>query len=199
MDKLNLIKAHKTYYDAQTTPSLVSFGPLPYLSITGRGEPEGKVYTAALSALYGVAYGVKKLCKAEEKDFVVSKLEGLWWVDEGETLPPLSVPRARWNWRLMVRLPDVIDKQTVEEAKSAASERTETARRVTFETLDEGTCVQVLHVGPYSTEAETLEKLDSFIETKDLSRNGLHHEIHLADPRRSAPEKLRTILRQPVR
>ena len=199
MDKLDLTKAFPDYYRAKPTPSLVTFGPLNYLTVTGRGEPEGTAYTAALGGLYSVAYGAKKQYKAEGNDFVVPKLEGLWWVDESETLPPLEVPRDRWNWRLMLRQPEFVTPEAVEEAKVTASKRTEAAQRVTFETLDEGACVHILHVGPYSSEPETLEKLDGFIEREGLQRNGLHHEIYLSDSRRSAPERLRTILRQPVR
>jgi hypothetical protein len=196
--KLDLVKAFPDYYRAKATPATVTFGPLPYLIITGRGEPEGVVYTAALGALYRVAYGVKKLCKAVDNDFVVPKLEGQWWVDETETLPALAVPRDRWNWRLLLRLPEFVTETHVEEATKAATRHTETAQQVRFETLDEGTCVQVLHHGPYSSEPETLEKLEHFIEREGFSYSGLHHEIYLTDPRKSAPEKLRTILRQPV-
>lgn len=199
MDKLDLTKAFPDYYSAKPTPSVVSFGPLNYLSITGRGEPEGAVYKAALGGLYSVAYGIKKKYKAVGNDFTVPKLEGIWWVDESESLPPLEVPRDRWNWRLMVQLPAFVTPEDVEEAKLAASKRTEAAYRVSFATLDEGACVHILHVGPYSSEPETLEKLDGFIEREGLQRNGLHHEIYLSDSRRSAPERLRTILRQPVR
>lgn len=198
MPKLDLLKAFPDYYGATSTPALVSFGPLPYLGITGQGEPEGTVYTAALGGLYRVAYGVKKLCKAEENDFVVPKLEGQWWVGESETLPPLDVPRERWHWRLMLRLPAFVTARQVAAAKTAAATHTETAQHVTVETLDEGTCVQVLHHGPYSSEPQTLAKLEHFIEREGLRYGGLHHEIYLTDPRKSAPEKLRTILRQPV-
>lgn len=194
--KLELTKAHPDYYRATPAPRLVAFGPLPYLSASGQGEPEGEAYTAALTALYRVAYGVKRRCKSEGHDFVVPKLEGLWWVDESETLPPLEVPRERWLWRLLLRLPDFVTEAQVQAAKTA---REGEARPIRFESLDEGTCVQILHLGPYSAEQETLEVLDSFIEAKGLRRNGLHHEIYLTDPRRSAPQNLRTILRQPVR
>lgn len=197
--KLELTKAFPNYYSARAAPTLVTFGPLPYLTIGGQGEPEGVAHTAALSELYGAAYRIKGLCKGAGNDFTVPKLEGLWWVSEEEILPPLSVPRDRWHWRLLLRLPDFVTEEHVQMATSACAERSEQDQQVRFETLDEGTCVQILHLGPYSTEPETLKTLDAFIECEGLQRNGLHHEIYLSDPRRSAPDQLRTILRQPVR
>ncbi|WP_412543580.1 GyrI-like domain-containing protein [Longispora sp. K20-0274] len=182
--KIDLTRVDRHYYTAPPTPELREFGPCRYVAVDGRGAPEGPEYVAALETLYPAAYGVKKRARAAGHDFVVAKLEGLWWVEADG--PPLDVPREEWHWTLMIRMPDFVTAEMV----------TGGAR---FAELAEGSAVQVLHTGPYATEPETLARMGEFMAEHGLAYTGRHHEIYLSDPRRTAPEALRTILRQPVR
>ncbi|MEV5833925.1 GyrI-like domain-containing protein [Nocardia sp. NPDC052112] len=181
--KLDLAKSDRHYYDATTEPELRTFDTYGYLTVTGSGAPLGEQYTEAVQALYRTAYGAKKIAKADGRDFVVPKLEGQWWVNSDE--PPLSVPREQWQWKLMIRMPDVVTAEMVSGA--------------TFERLTEGAAIQVMHIGPYATEPETLARMEAFMAAEGLLMNGRHHEIYLSDPRRSRAANIRTILRHPVR
>ena len=165
----------------------------------GKGEPGGKEFTSKVEALYSLAYGVKNLCKKQGKDFVVPNLEGLWWVESDK--PALEVPRGEWLWKLLIRMPEFVTSEIVEKAKVEVIKRRgiELVDEIKFEKLTEGKCVQVLHIGPYSTEPESLAKMRKLMEEKNLVENGLHHEIYLSDPRRVPEEKWKTILRQPVK
>jgi len=197
--KLDLKKEHKTYYKAKAIPEVVEFGEIPFLTIEGKGEPGGKEFTSKVEALYSLAYGVKNLCKKQGKDFVVPNLEGLWWVESDK--PALEVPRGEWLWKLLIRMPEFVTSEIVEKAKVEVIKRRgiELVDEIKFEKLTEGKCVQVLHIGPYSTEPESLAKMRKLMEEKNLVENGLHHEIYLSDPRRVPEEKWKTILRQPVK
>jgi hypothetical protein len=181
--KIDLAKTDKHYYDAPRDPALRMFDAYNYVTVTGSGAPAGAAYTDAVAELYQAAYGAKKIAKAAATDFVVPKLEGQWWVDSDQ--PPLSVPRDQWHWKLMIRMPDVVTADMVSGA--------------TFESLTEGEAIQVIHVGPYSTEPETLARMDAFMTAEGLAMNGLHHEIYLSDPRKAPAATTRTILRHPVR
>ncbi|MFE7800551.1 GyrI-like domain-containing protein [Nocardia sp. NPDC057440] len=181
--KIDLAKTDKHYYDAPRDPALRTFDAYNYVTVTGSGAPESPAYLDAVAALYRAAYGAKKIAKAAAADFVVPKLEGQWWVESDE--PPLSVPREQWHWKLMIRMPDPVTPDMV----SGAS----------FESITEGDAIQVLHVGPYSTEPETLTRMDAFMTAEGLTMNGLHHEIYLSDPRKAPAASTKTILRHPVR
>jgi len=141
------------------------------------------------------------LMKEEGKDFIVAKLEGLWWVDSDK--PYTEVPREEWKWKLLIRQPEFITSEIVEKTKQEVikKKKMEIINDVKFEKMKEGKCVQILHVGPYSTEPESIAKMREFMDKNNLVENGLHHEIYLvmAYPRRVPEEKLRTILRQPVK
>lgn len=197
--KLDLTKEFKTYYTAKTSPEVVEFGEIPFLTIEGRGEPGGTEFTSKVEALYPLAYGVKNICKKQGKDFAVPKLEGLWWVESDE--PALEVPREEWRWKLLIRTPDFVTSEMVEKAKEELLKKKGIGlvKEIKFEKMTEGKCVQILHIGPYSTEPESLAKMKKLMEEKRLIENGLHHEIYLSDPRRVPEEKWKTILRQPVK
>jgi hypothetical protein len=194
----DLVKTDRAYYAATPAPRLQRFGPIHYLTLDGKGEPGSGEFALATQALYASAYGVKKLYKQEQRDFAVPKLEGLWWVDG--TRLALEVPRGEWQWKLMLRMPDFVVKRNVETAKAsvAAAKKNELVRRVTFETLEEGPCVQAMHIGPYAQEPVTIASLLRFVTEKGLKVSGLHHEIYISDPRKSVPEKMQTIIRYPV-
>jgi hypothetical protein len=189
--KLDLYAEHRDEYVAPREPALVDVGPARYLAITGRGKPGGAEFTNAVGALYNVSFTIKMASKAAGSDYAVSKLEGLWW-KEGSSVA--------WTWQLLIRVPEFITKKHLAEAVTKLLERDkdEAVSRVTLETLDEGKCVQVLHVGPYTAEKPAIARMRSFATQQGLSFKGRHHEIYLSDPRRVDAEKLRTILRQPV-
>lgn len=202
--KLDLAKADKPYYSASTEPALIEFGELPYLTVTGKGAPEGQAFAAATEALYTVAYAAKAICKKEDRDFTVAKLEGLWWVaaDVKSMQDALKVPREEWHWKLLIRMPDYMTGEIADAAREHAARKKkdlEPIRRVKFEAIREGLCVQVMHIGPYSTEPETLARMEAFMDEHRLVSNGLHHEIYLSDPRKANPASMRTILRHPVK
>lgn len=200
MEKLDLAKTDKAYYTAKTKPQLIEFEAIRYVTIMGQGSPDGQAFAQAVEALYTLSYSVKGIYKAKEKDFTVAKLEGLWWVD-GDRSKALEVPREEWHWKLLIRMPEFVTAERVEEARRTAigkkKELNEIAA-VEFERLHEGSCVQMLHVGPYATEPETLAQMYQYIEANSLRISGLHHEIYLSDSRKVEPSKMKTILRYPV-
>jgi hypothetical protein len=198
--KLDLYKLHKAEYAATRKPALVELKPATYLAISGQGAPGGDLFTASIGALYGVAFTIKMTRKfAGEQDYAVCKLEGQWWCDAGNDFA--SAPRKSWQWNLRIRTPDFITKEELQKAVAVLLKRGKPTdvKRVRLETLQEGLCVQMLHVGPYDSEHQTIVLMKSFADQKNLEFHGKHHEIYLSDPRRVPPEKLRTILRAPVR
>jgi len=199
MAKLDLVKEYKSYYKAGKKPEINEFSEIKYLSIGGKGEPAGKVFVSKVEALYPMAYSIKKICKEQDQDFGVPKLEGLWWV-EGDT-PALEVPRNEWCWKLLIRMPDLVTKEMALSIQPEIEKKKKNSviKEISFETISEGKCVQVMHIGPYSAEPETINMLLDFITGNGLSVNGLHHEIYLSDPRKTAPEKMKTIIRYPVK
>lgn len=207
MEKLDLTKKYKSYYTAKTQPELIEIESAQYVSICGKGDPSEQPFAKRIEALYSIAYTLKFIFKAKTQDFVVAKLEGLWWFDEtqypGKTISTASsdVPRSEWEYRLLIRLPDFVTKNDLEKAQEFVvnDKGIQLAEEVEFYTLNEGKCVQMVHVGPFATEIETLLKIGEFTDTHQLAKNGLHHEIYLSDFRKTAPEKLKTILREPVK
>ena len=199
--KLDLYQKHKTEYKAARRPALVKVGKAQYLAIEGAGAPGTKPFTAAIGALYGIAFTVKMARKfSGREDYVVAKLEGQWWSDGGDNEDFMSAPRTAWRWKLLIRTPDFVTRKEVSDALAALVKRGKGAEadRVRLESLAEGRCVQVLHLGPYDHEGETIAAMKTFAASQGLRFHGLHHEIYLSDPRRVAPEKLKTILRMPV-
>jgi hypothetical protein len=200
MEKLDLRKELKRFYTAKRKPEIIDVPPGKFLSYEGRGAPEGETYATAMEALYGLSYTLKFRCKGEGRDFTVMALEGLWWWDEPAAFSLSDAPpRDEWNWRSMIRQPDFITGKMVEETRTQVREKRGPAvDYVVFETFHEGLSAQILHIGPYSEEGPIGERLHTFIEEQGYRIRGRHHEIYLSDPRRSKPENIKTILRQPV-
>ncbi len=195
---LDLYRTHRSEYSQPKTPKLVRVKPADYLTIAGWGEPGGKAFTAALAALYGVAYTIRLAQQHLGRDYKICKLEGIWEEDdEGGS----GVPPTEWNWKLLIRVPDFVGAEHVNEAKATLREkgRDPEVREVDLESLAEGTCVQMLHVGPHSREAETLASMRQFAREQGSEFHGRLHKIYVSDPSRVAEEKLKTILRVPVR
>ena len=197
--KLDLYKIHKAEYVAPKKPVLIQAKPAKYLTFAGREKPGGKAFQAAIGALYAMAFTIKMTKKFAGQDYKVCHLEGLYWTPSGEAFSEEATETL--EWKLIIRVPDFI---TARDLKAALAEiqargKAPEAAQVKLETLREGQCVQMLHVGPYSDELRTIAEMKSFAEQSRLRLKGPHHEIYLSDPRRVVPERLRTILRYPVR
>lgn len=175
---------------------------LRYLMIDGSGDPNtAPEYAEALEALYPVAYKLKFASSRQlGRDYVVPPLEGLWWADDMRSFTT-GRDKSRWSWTMMLMVPEWIERPMFEAALAQAGAKQPPSRLgdVRLEALSEGLCVQTLHVGTFDDEGPVLDRMHhEFIPQQGLRMTGKHHEIYLSDPRRTAPEKLRTILRQPV-
>lgn len=207
MSKLDLTKTDKIYYKAKTTPEIVFIEKANYISLTGKGDPSGKDFSEKIQALYTTTYIIKFMLKEVNNDFVVPKLEALWGFDNEKYASvsmdeaPQKIPRSEWNYRIMIRMPDFVTKEQTEEAIMIAVNKKQNAlaKTIEFFEMEEGKVIQVLHIGPFDTEPQTLKKIQEFSTENNLQQNGLHHEIYLSDFRKTAPEKLKTILREPVK
>lgn len=191
-------------YRATRTPELVEVPALRFLCIDGHGDPNTSPdYAEAVQALYAVSYAAKfAVRRAGGADFKVSVLEGLWSAEDFGTF--LSGAKDQWDWTMMIRQPDSVTDDLVARlaAEVAAKKGLPAAERLRLETFEEGPAAQVLHVGPYADEGPTIARLHEFIHEHGFTFDGYrerHHEIYLGDPRRAAPERLRTIIRQACR
>lgn len=200
MKTIDLKKTLKPYYTASAAkPALVDVPALNALMVDGTGDPNGAVFQEAVGTLYSVAYTLKfALKKNKGVDYPVMALEGLWWADDPASF--LNGERDKWRWTVLIVLPDVVTKKDVAASVAAVKAKAKFPRfpEVRFERFAEGKAAQVMHVGPYAAERATIEGLHRFIAESGYRLRGAHHEIYLGDPRRAAPEKLRTIIRQPV-
>lgn len=199
--QLNLFEQHKDEYVQSKDPKLVEVGPAHYLVIEGQSAPEGEAFQQSVGALYSVAFTVKMTMQMREKKYyAVNPLEGLYWAEGKEHAEFQEVPREQWRFKLMIRVPEFIIEEHVKGAIAACEGRNEAIphEQVELETIEEGTCVQVLHVGPYSEEGPNIQRMHDFAIEQGFELHGKHHEIYLGDPRTTPPEKLKTILRQPV-
>jgi hypothetical protein len=200
MSKLDLRKKLKAYYTAKNKPEIIDVPPGKFLAIIGKGEPGGEAYSAALQSLYGLSYTLKFKSKADGLDFTVMALEGLWWWDDPSIFDLENAPpREEWNWKSMIRQPDFVTDEMLEEIRPEVKEKRGPAvDDVVLEAFHEGLSAQIMHRGPYSEEGPTVMKLHEFIMEEDYRMRGHHHEIYLSDPSRSKPENIKTIIRQPV-
>jgi len=193
----------KLYGEKSKEFKLADVPEMSFLMINGKGDP-GSVpeYQQALEALYPVAYKAKFISKKTlDKDYVVPTLEGLWWAED-MTVFTESLDKSQWLWTMMIMQPDWITAEIIEEAKVQATKKDllPALEKLRFKKFGEGLSLQCLHVGSYADEAPTLARLHNEIMPEmGYDFNGHHHEIYLSDPRRVVPEKLKTILRQPVR
>jgi hypothetical protein len=200
-----LYKAHKGRIDIVAVPEL------HYLVAEGAGDPNGPEFAEGVQALYAVSYAAHFMVKKEHGEAPrVMPLEGLWWVDDPRqqdiitaialgTATPADTDRSLWRWRAMIAQLAPIEDATIGRAVDQARGKALPALdRVRFEPWREGLCAQTLHVGPYADEAPTIVLLHQGISDAGYRPRGRHHEIYLGDPRRSAPEKLRTLLRHPI-
>jgi hypothetical protein len=202
MIQLDMMKELKDLYTA--FPERIFFTTIPslnYLMIDGEGDPNvSQLYKDSVQALYSVAYTIKFSLKKSSQaiDFKVMPLEGLWWVED---MNLFSIENKKdWKWTMMILQPECVTSDWVNDCKNSVIKKKglQLANEVRFETYHEKEVTQILHKGPYSTEAENIQKLHKTITDWGYLRTGKHHEIYLNTPLKTAPEKLKTIIRQPI-
>lgn len=201
MPKIDFKKELKHLYRPSTKEFVVvDVPPIQFLMIDGHGDPNtAQEYKDAIEALFPVAYKLKFMSKKElEKDYVVMPLEGLWWADDMETFTKRD--KSAWDWTMMIMQPEWITQEVFQTAVKQVEEKGLRAlSKMRLETYHEGLSVQIMHIGSYDDEGPTLHRMHhEFIPHNDLNMSGKHHEIYLSDVRKVAPEKLKTVLRQPV-
>jgi len=209
MEKIDFKKKFKELYKPSVKKeSIVDVPKMNYLMIDGEGDPNNsQEFEAALESLYGLSYTLKFLFKNKEKpkgyfEYVVPPLEGLWWMKEGvpKDLLMLQQSKKDWRWTLMIMLPDFYTKNMIDEAKGILAKKKNpiALEKLYVDSLEERLSVQIMYIGPYKDEMPTIEKMHRFASDNGYKLRGKHHEIYLSDPRRTVPEKLKTILRHPV-
>ena len=209
MSTFDFKKEYKEFYMPKNKPEIVTVPRANYIAVRGTGDPneEGGAYKKAMEVLYSVAYTLKMSYKTDHRiegffEYVVPPLEGFWW-QEGVDGVDYS-DKSTFCWISVIRLPDFITKSDFDWAVETASKKKKLdCSAAEFLTLDEGLCVQILHTGPYDDEPETVALMDEYLAANgyadDFSNSRLHHEIYLSDARKTAPEKLRTVIRHPIK
>ncbi len=202
-------KEYKEFYLPPNTPSIVTVPPMNFVAVRGQGDPnrEDGEYQAAMQLLYGVAFTIKMSKMGDHRiegyfDYVVPPLEGFWW-QEGVR----GIDYARkdsFQWISVIRLPDFVTRADFDWAIEEAGRKKKTDfSKAYFMTYDEGLCVQCMHLGPYDDEPATVSQMHAFMEAQgyelDITDSRMHHEIYLSDARKTAPEKLKTVIRHPIR
>jgi hypothetical protein len=202
-------KEYRDLYEPKTTPVVIEVPQMKFVAVEGKGnpnEPDGE-YAKAVELLYGIQYTIKMSKKGDRApqgyfDYVVPPLEGLWWFNAGGKNPPRD--KSNYNWLSLIRLPEFVDQKTFTWAceEVAKKKKIETEKAKVLE-IKEGLCVQCMHPGSFDDETETIKLIDAFIEghklVSDVNETRWHHEIYFSDPRKTAPEKMKTLLRIPVK
>ncbi len=202
-------KEYKEFYMPKDTPSIVTVPKMNYIAVRGSGDPndEGGQYKQSIGLLYGIAFTIKMSKKGDHQiegyfDYVVPPLEGFWWQDGVEGID--YTRKADFRWISVIRLPDFVTKADFDWAIAEATAKKKTDfSKVEFFTYDEGLCVQCMHIGSYDDEPATVEAMHDFASEQgyilDIAEKRLHHEIYLSDARKVAPERLKTVIRHPIR
>lgn len=206
MANLDMKKTLKHLFTPSTKQiGVVDVPPLPYLMIDGEGNPNtSQEYVEALQALYNMAYAIRAICKEEGDVFTVMPLEGLWMVKGMEGVPEdfqlTPTDKDNFVWTMMILQPDFVTVDMVEQARENVSKKKPAPPRlaqVYFETYHEGDAAQLMHIGPYADEGPNIAKIHQYIAENGWKLSKKHHEIYLSDPRKVAPEKMKTVIRQP--
>ena len=202
-------KEYKEFYMPAQKPGIIDVPAMNFIAVRGKGDPneEGGEYKQAMNLLYGIAFTIKMSKKGDHRiegyfDYVVPPLEGFWWQEGKEGIDYLH--KEEFNWISVIRLPDFVTRDDFDWAVSEATAKKKTDfSKVEFLTVEEGLCVQCMHVGPYDDEPATVKLMDEYISAEgyvnDISGSRLHHEIYLSDARRTDPAKLKTVIRHPIR
>ena len=205
----DLKKEFKEFYLPKNRPEIITVPKMNYIAVRGNGNPneEDGAYKKALEVLYAVSYTLKMSYKSDYKiegffEYVVPPLEGFWWQDGKNGIDYSD--KSKFNWISVIRLPDFIKKENFGWAVDTASKKKKIDCGIAeFISIDEGLCVQIMHNGSYDDEPATIKVMDDFIHENgyenDINEVRLHHEIYLSDPRKTAPEKLKTVIRHPIR
>jgi hypothetical protein len=202
MERIDLKQTLKQLYrQSADAPSIVEVPELPLLMVDGTGNPNtAPAYAEAVEALYSVAYTLKFMLKKGPAglDYAVMPLEGLWWADDPAAF--ISADKDAWHWTMMIVQPEAVTHELVRQAASQAAQKKilPALVRLRLQRFHEGPAAQILYLGPFAAEGPTIERLHQFIAQQGYERRGKHHEIYLSDPRRTAPERMRTIIRQPI-
>ncbi len=205
MKKIDFKNELKEYYSGVSAKefSIVDVPPLKFFMIDGRGYPgTSQEYQDAIQTLYPLSYTLKFMVKKKGKDYVVMPLEGLWWADDMSVFSTELFEKNKdaWKWTSMIMQPDFITQEMVDKTIKEVKEKKDppALSKVRFDTFTEGLSAQILYFGPYSEEGPTIERMHNFIKDQGYELRGKHHEIYLSDPRRTKPERLKTIIRQPI-
>lgn len=202
-------KEYKEFYMPKSKPEIVTVPKANYIAVRGKGDPndEGGAYQQAVGILYAVAYTLKMSYKTDYRiegffDYVVPPLEGFWWQEGVEGIDYSD--KSTFHWISVIRLPEFVSKADFEWAvKQAEQKKKMDLSSAEYMTIDEGLCVQIMHIGPFDEEPATVERMDRYLAENgyenDLTSERLHHEIYLSDARKVAPEKWKTVIRHPVR
>ena len=202
-------KEFKEYYQPKNKPEIVNIPSINYLAVRGSGDPNDETgdYKKALESLYAVAYTLRMSYKTDYKingfyEYIVPPLEGFWWQDGTDGVN--YADKTSFNWISVIRLPDFISGKDIEWAVRTATKKKKTdCSQVKFLTVNEGLCVQIMHIGPYDNEPVTVKLMDDYLAQNgyenDLNSERMHHEIYLSDPRKCLPEKMKTVIRHPVK
>ena len=202
-------KEYKEFYMPKNKPEIVSVPKANYIAVRGKGDPneEGGAYQQAIRVLYAVAYTLKMSDKTDHKidgffEYVVPPLEGFWWQEHTDGVD--YADKATFNWISVIRLPDFIMKKDFEWAvETAAKKKQLDCSSAEFMTIDEGLCVQIMHLGAFDDEPAAVALMDAYLAqngyVNDMNRDRLHHEIYLSDARKAAPEKRKTVIRHPIK
>ncbi len=203
MDKVDFRKEFKNLYNPPSkNVAVVDVPAFNFLMVDGMGDPViSQEYKDAVEALFAVSYALKFMVKKEKSavDYGVLPLEGLWWADDMNAF--VEGKRDCWKWTAMIMQPKFVTEQMFQDGVAQVKKKKNLTaiHKIRFETFHEGLSAQIMHLGPYSAEKHTIEKIHGFIKDNGYVVNGKHHEIYLSDVRKSAPEKLKTVLRQPMR
>lgn len=205
----DLKKEFKEYYQPKNKPEIVNIPSINYLAVRGSGDPNDETgdYKKALESLYAVAYTLRMSYKTDYKingfyEYIVPPLEGFWWQDGIDGVN--YADKTSFNWISVIRLPDFISGKDIEWAVRTATKKKKTdCSQVKFLTVNEGLCVQIMHIGPYDNELVTVKLMDDYLAQNgyenDLNSERMHHEIYLSDPRKCLPEKMKTVIRHPIK
>jgi len=202
VEKIDLKKDLKHLYQPSAKEvAQIDVPTFKFLMIDGEGDPNtSQAYAQAVEALFSVSYTAKFMVKkgAQETDYAVMPLEGLWWADDMSAF--VADDKATWKWTMMIMQPSFVANETIEAAiaEIRRKKKLSVIDKLRLEDFPEGRCAQVLHVGPFSEEGPTIERLHEFIDTR-TGRTGKHHEIYLSDIRRADPKKWKTIIRHPMK
>jgi hypothetical protein len=200
-DKIDHKKLLKHLYHPPKAFTVVDVPPMSFLMIDGSGDPNtSDSYAQAVEALYGLSYALKfAVRKTTGVDYTVMPLEGLWWADDMDDF--ITRNKSAWRWTMMIMQPEPLPDGLLDATRAELAEKKAPPAldRVRYETFAEGAAVQVMHLGSYDDEAPTIAAMHQYIADNGYALGGHHHEIYLNDPRKTAPDKLKTVLRQPVR